>query len=81
MSPTSQLATSLVLFVLDEASSNIFAIVFEDEIIFASDSSSPISLIYLFSFSSGSSGRFSLISINSLSEITTGKRSGHGKYL
>ena len=81
MSPTNHFATNLASSVLEEAASNIFAIVLEEEIIFASDSSRPISLMYLISFSSGSSGRFSLISFNSLSEIITGKRSGHGKYL
>ena len=50
MSPTSQLATNLESLVLEQASSNIFAIVLDDEIIFASDSSNFDSEMYLFSF-------------------------------
>ena len=81
ISPTSQLATSFESLVFAQASSNMLAIVFDEAIIFASDRSKFNFSAYLFSFSSGSSGRLSLISISSLSEITTGRRSGHGKYL
>ena len=49
-SPTSQLATNFESSVFEQASSNIFAIVLDDEIIFASDSSKLASEIYLFSF-------------------------------
>jgi hypothetical protein len=52
----------------------MFAIVFDEAIIFASEESRFDSSTYLLSFSSGSSGRLSLISLSSLSEIHNRKK-------
>ena len=80
-SPTSHLAIRLESFVFSDASSKRLAIALEEARIFASDSSKLCSLINLISFCLGSSGRVLFISSSSLSEITTGSKSGSGKYL